>query len=573
MRPSLLAIAALLPAVAAAQTNILPTTANGIVGNSSNAFPWGTTASTFPGMRIQCIYDSSHFTAAPVPITTPILITNVRWRANETTASWTGGTFSNATLALGTAPIDHAAATTNFATNIGPDYMVVHNGTVTVTPGTGNGTTTPGPYFVDIAVNPPFYYDPNAGDLIVDADYQNGAWAGGTQVSHDVHSAGVLARRVFASSNYPLANGVDSSAPVIEVAFVPAPAGTPAVNALLGAGCVAVADASFYENFTTSAAFDLANTSLTLVRSSEGYQAVAGSAVYVPPSGTATVLTLTDNSQVAVTLSQPMPVGRSATTSTLNVCSNGFICAGTASTTTGTPSATTLLNNVRAFWAVCWHDMNPAIAGGGQVKFEQIGNIAYVTWDGVWDNAGTTAANANTMQAQFDVTTGDVSYVYGAISALGNARLVGFSDAAGSPNGGSVDISSLLPAGFTAASFRLEPLSLGATSRPVLNTSWNLRVDDIPPAGNFGIDIFGLADPGLNDLGFLGMPTCGLRASLDVLNAWLPAGSSHTYSLSVPNNVALLGFQVFTTSAVFVPGVNAFGAITANGVRGVVGDV
>lgn len=169
--------------------------------------------------------------------------------------------------------------------------------------------------------------------------------------------------------------------------------------------------------------------------------------------------------------------------------------------------------------------MNPAIVGSGQVKFEQIGNVAYITWDGVWDNAGTTVADANTMQAQFDVTTGTVHYVYGVVSALGNPRLVGFSDAGGSPNAGSIDISALLPAGFTAASFRLAPLNLGPTSRPVLGTNWNLFVSDVPATGVLGLDVFGLSDPALNDLGFLGLPGCGLRASLDVLNVWLPAGN------------------------------------------------
>jgi hypothetical protein len=562
-----------LVAVASAQTTILPASATGIAGNGTNSFPWGTNGNTFPGMRIQCVYDSTHFTTAPAPITAPILISNVRWRANDVATTWTGGTYSHATVALGTAAVDHAAASTNFATNVGPDYTIVHSGPVTVAGGTGAGTGVPGAYVVDIVVNPPFYYDPNQGDLVVDSNYLNGSMTSGSLVGMDVHSTNVLARRVFASSNHPLANGVDSAAPVLEIAFTPAPAGTLlASNVALGVGCVAVPDVSFYESFATSAAFDLANTSLTLLRSADGYLAIPGSAAFVPPSGSATVLALTDNSQAAVTLSQAMPVGRAATTTTLNVCSNGFITAGTT-VTTGTPSATTMLNNLRAFWAVCWHDMNPALAGSGSVKFEQIGNIAYITWDGVWDNAGTSAADANTMQAQFDVVTGDVSYVYGVTSAGGNARLVGFSDASGSPNGGSIDISAVLPGTFQAASFRLAPLALAPMSRPVLGGSWNLLVTDVPATATLGIDIFGLADAGVNDLAFLGLPGCPLRATLDVLNVWLVAGNTHAHSLAIPNAPALLNVHVFANSVAFQPGVNAFGAITSNGIDGTLGDV
>ena len=92
--------------------------------------------------------------------------------------------------------------------------------------------------------------------------------------------------------------------------------------------------------------------------------------------------------------------------------------------TGGTPSATTFLDAANMFWSLCWRDFNPALAGSGAIKFEQIGNIAYVTWDGVWDAAGTSAANASTMQAQFDVVTGTVHYVYGTTSALGNAQVL-----------------------------------------------------------------------------------------------------------------------------------------------------
>ncbi|MBL8753922.1 MAG: hypothetical protein JNK15_11550 [Planctomycetes bacterium] len=573
MRPSLLIAFACLAAAATAQTVVLPGSATATAGTGSNAFPWGSNASAFPGLRIQCLYDDTHFTGAPVPVTGPILITNVKWRANDVTTSWTGGTYATATLALGTAAVDHTAATTDMVANIGPDYTVVHSGAVTVLPGTGNGTGVPGPIVVDIAVNPPFLYDPTLGDLVVDTDFLNGAYAGGTLVPMDTTATTPLARRVYCSTFHPLANGVDTAAPVIEIDYVPAPAGTLATNALAGAGCIAVADASFYESFATSAAFDLSNSAITLLRSADGVVAVPGGVAFVPPSGTAQTLALTDNSNAVVTLSQPMPVGRSATTTTLGVNSNGFVTAGAGTTTTGTPSASTLLNNLRAFWAVCWHDMNPAIAGSGQVLFEEIGGIAYVTWNGVWDNAGTTAANANTMQAQFELATGNVHFVYQSMSTLGNSRMVGFSDAAGSPNAGSVDISALLPATFAAASFRLDPLTLGPTSRPVIGTNWNLSVTDIPAPGLIGVAIYGLADPALPDLSFLGMPGCGLRASLDFLDPFISAGSAHAYSLGLPNNPALLNLHIYTNAAVLLPGVNAFGALTSNGVDGKFGDV
>jgi hypothetical protein len=59
------------------------------------------------------------------------------------------------------------------------------------------------------------------------------------------------------------------------------------------------------------------------------------------------------------------------------------------------------------------------------------------------------------------------------------------------------------------------------------------------------------------------------------MNAWPVPGATHNYSFAVPAlPTSLIGFQLFTQSAVFqVPPVNAFGAITSNGIKGTIGDV
>ena len=358
------------------------------------------------------------------------------------------------------------------------------------------------------------------------------------------------------------------------VNYCPVGSGTVlATNTTTGAGCITVADISSYENFATAGAFDLANTAISLIHTGSGYLAIPGITTYVAPSAGAQVLALTDDSEASVTLSQAMRVGSSSSTTTLTVCSNGFISAGTGNGTGFTPTPSIFLAGTRVWWSLGWHDYNPSIVGSGQVKFEQIGNIAYITWDGVWDFGGATAANANTLQAQFDVTTGTAHFVYQTMSTLGNGFLVGFSDAGASADPGSMDISAALPATYSAATFAVQPLAVAATSRPVTGTSWNLNVTNVPGTGVLGVDIFGLSDPAIPDLAFLGAPGCGLRASLDVLNAWIVAGNSHGYSFAVPNNPALVNVHLYTMSAVFQnPPVNAFGAITSNGIDGKIGD-
>jgi hypothetical protein len=170
-----------------------------------------------------------------------------------------------------------------------------------------------------------------------------------------------------------------------------------ATNTTVGTGCN-VAYASFYENFATSAAFDLVGTNMQMIPVGPAYLMIPGGA-YLAPSGGATVLALTDDSSVTVNLTGtgfPHPAG---ITTQLSVCSNGFVSVAAGNTSTFTPSVTTMLSSPQTCYFGNWHDHNPTIVGSGQVKFEEIGNVAYATWDGVWDYLGTSAASAGSPPA------------------------------------------------------------------------------------------------------------------------------------------------------------------------------
>ena len=342
-----------------------------------------------------------------------------------------------------------------------------------------------------------------------------------------------------------------------------------ATNTTLGAGCVA-SYASVYENFAAAAGFDLANTAITMLPTGSGYIVLPGTSAYIAPSATATTLTLGDDVSAPVALSAPFAYPGGTTTS-LSVCSNGYVSVNPAGNGTAwTPDPNAFLNAANTGWW-SWHDYNTTLAGSGQVKFEEVGNLACVTWDGVY-SYGT--ASPDTFQMQFDTASGAVHLVWGAMGVAGNGYLVGYSPGGASANPGNTDLSATVPATIVLGSADILPLALAATSRPLTNANWNLTVSNVPATGVLGVDVFGLSDPGLNDLFFLGAPGCGLRAALDVTNAWLVSGATHTYSLSIPNNPALLNFNLFTTSAVFqVPQINALGAITSNGVQGKIGDL
>jgi hypothetical protein len=353
----------------------------------------------------------------------------------------------------------------------------------------------------------------------------------------------------------------------------PLGAGTLATNTTLGTGCIR-RYGSYYENFATSAAFDLSNTGISMLLTGTSYLALPALTTYVPPSPSAQTLTLADDSETTVTLPGTFPYA-GGSTSTLTVCSNGYVSVATGNGTGWTPNVATFLNAPQTGWWN-WHDYTPGLAGGGVVKYETVGSIGYITWDGVWDFSGTSAANANTFQFQFDTATGQVHLLFQTMSALGNGRLVGFSGGGASADPGSIDISAVLAATIAYEGNDVSPLTLSGLSRPVTGTSWNLNVSSIPAAATLGIEVFGLSDPNIADLGFLGAPGCPSRASLDVLNVWVTAAQpTHAYSLAIPANPALINFHVFTQGVVLVPGVNTLlgGVITSNGIDGGIGDI
>ena len=132
------------------------------------------------------------------------------------------------------------------------------------------------------------------------------------------------------------------------------------------------------------------------------------------------------------------------------------------------PIVNTLLNAPRTAWW-CWRDFNPALAGSGQVKFEQSGGVAYVTFDGVWGGGGTGPANASTFQFQFETGSGLVHLVFQATSAIGGPTLVGYSPGGSSFDPGNTDISAVLPATIPLQPPEVLPLRLTARPRRPLS--------------------------------------------------------------------------------------------------------
>ena len=364
-----------------------------------------------------------------------------------------------------------------------------------------------------------------------------------------------------------------------------------AVTSTYGTGCYTVNGSAYQEwtdNATPSAAAAasaaLTGRSLKFLPSGSGYLMLPGNATgYIAPTPAATVVTLADDTENTVTLGAPFnyPGG---STSTLFVHANGYVSVGSNNTLPGgfndIPEIPQMLNAPETAWW-SWHDYNPAEAGSGQVKFEQIGAVACITWDGV-ESYPTTAVNPSTLQFQFDLASGEVTIVWVTIEAQGGTgflqgsdHIIGFSPGGASPTTGQFNIATLTTQVLTVP--ERFPLGLGTTSKPLLGTTVSLDTTS-PPNIGLGVNFLSTVQipaPGL-DLAILGAPGCAALADVGaglgnaISNLGLP-GVTLQSSLALPNNPALAGVRIYSQSAGLDAAANALGVVTSNAVELVLG--
>ena len=334
-----------------------------------------------------------------------------------------------------------------------------------------------------------------------------------------------------------------------------------------GQGCIGARD-SFYEKMSASA-FDLSGTAWTMLRGSNGYTVVAAAPAYVAPTAAAAIIANADDIVQVVTLAQAMPVP-GGTTSQLAVSSNGNIAlAGIGNGAGFAPDTGLLLAWLQTGVAAAWHDYNPALAGSGKIVFEQVGNIAYVTWNDVYTYLTT---SPDRFQYQFDLTTGNITIVYDAMTPAGNDYVVGYSRGGTSTRTDASDLSVALAGAIVVEDAEVAGLGLTTNSEPLLgNASFAFTVDNVPNVVPLAFLFVGdQSAPGL-DLGFLGMPGCRAYTNANLTSATLPvAGGTGTQPLALPNTPSLAG-STLVVQAVAFSLQTPLNLVTSNGTRVVLG--
>ncbi len=349
-----------------------------------------------------------------------------------------------------------------------------------------------------------------------------------------------------------------------------------------GGGCYAQTNSVYQAWATASAAAPvLANTAITFTPTGGGGYLVTNGGAFLPVGSVQAVPTIVANGDDTQT-TVPFTVGSFPGSAGLSICSNGFVSLAAGNNTTWNQSTALLLNDPQTSFRTA-HDMNPTIVGSGQIKYEESASVTMVTWDGVWDYAGTSAADANTMQIQC-YPSGQVVIAWGSLSPLGASGIgyyVGYSPGGASIDGGAIDYATQLPH-VVLSSAAAAPMSLSATPAPVstggsgtLVTYTQSNIPEAAPSSGvyLGLTIISIGQdlPG-TDLSFLGMPGCNLHVtSLDVTLAFVGVSNSLTTLFQIPAGVPY-GTQLFAQSAaIIVPnslpnGQNAFGATLSNAV-------
>ncbi len=123
-----------------------------------------------------------------------------------------------------------------------------------------------------------------------------------------------------------------------------------------------------------------------------------------------------------------------------------------------------------------------------------------------------------------------------------------------------------LPASNTAEGAGCGGMALAAATLPIVGTPWSFTVSGAPANAALGVMALGFQNPNTT-LG-AAAPGCSIYSdALSIVFVGLPFGNP-AYSLALPSNPGISGLHLHAQAGALVPGVNALGVLTSNGIDG-----
>jgi uncharacterized repeat protein (TIGR01451 family) len=170
-------------------------------------------------IRLQEVYAASHFPG------TPIEITELRFRRDAGQSPFST-TIANIQLTLSTTQKEPDQLSSTFANNFGADATVVFSGALSVDSSLSGPPGGPNPFDIVVPLTLHFFYDPSAGNLLLEIRNFSGSTATGIDASNDISDG---ASRAFSlNPNSSTADfSLDTGADIVELTYSPIGSPTP----------------------------------------------------------------------------------------------------------------------------------------------------------------------------------------------------------------------------------------------------------------------------------------------------------------------------------------------------------
>lgn len=524
--------------------------------------------------RVQCVWDSSHFTSSGVEA--PVYLHTLEFRLAGGLAS-NLTTYPSVELYVDYSTNDYTSLSTTFANNRTralprtPEFA----GDADVIPASGG---TPNSWVISVPLTTPFLYNPELGqDLLVElvilaapspliGNTMSAAFNAAAHGANSIRSVG---------STTAATGSLSAFCPVVRFGYNDAQSS--GRNNKYGAGCYQ-REQSFYELFPGSTN-DLTGTTLAATQNANGGFDVGAAPISTFDAPTGTGLALGDD-EVSAAIALPFTFDYpGGSTNSLVVDSNGriFLNGTTASNVTATPSG--LLSMPVHTICASWQDLLPdGLTNTANVFAESnlAGTEFYVTWNGVPCFGAT---NPSTFQVAFidDGTNDRIELRYQTMvndsTSNGGNMMTGFSLGGAAIDPGASNLS----AGGIQTFADQGPLALNASGRPILGTSTTYTLNNIRTNASVSamyITFFGVSPTPLTAYGLFQSTGCDLHIHLPSavpLGPLMLNNPSDSQSLAWPLDPSFVGAQLYLQGLAIAPGENGDGVITSNGMRSTIG--
>jgi hypothetical protein len=200
---------------------VVPQGAAAVEGNSSLIGPFDTNVFGVPSQRYQQVFAASALVSTPQPH----LITHMAFRPDATHGEAFSATIPNIRINLSTTSQVPDGLSNTFAENVGADDTVVFNGALPLSSAVTGPDGGPKAFDIVIMLQTPFWYDPTAGNLLLDVRNFEAAvttvfdaeMTEGDPISH-------VETGPFGGVNSPTAQFADTAGLVVQFTLIPVPA-------------------------------------------------------------------------------------------------------------------------------------------------------------------------------------------------------------------------------------------------------------------------------------------------------------------------------------------------------------